>query len=30
LPRFADGLRAARLTAAVLESSKSRQWVEVK
>ena len=30
LPRFADGLRAARLTAAVLESAKTQQWVEVR
>ncbi|MGY1651109.1 Gfo/Idh/MocA family protein [Geodermatophilus sp. SYSU D01119] len=29
LPTFADGLRAARLTEAVLESSRSRSWVEV-
>jgi len=29
LPQFVDGLRAARLTAAVLESSKKREWVEV-
>jgi predicted dehydrogenase len=29
LPTFADGLRAARLTAAVLESSEKSTWVEV-
>jgi predicted dehydrogenase len=29
LPTFADGLRAARITEAVLESSRSRSWVEV-
>lgn len=29
LPTFADGLRAAQLTAAVLESSASRSWVKV-
>jgi predicted dehydrogenase len=29
LPTFADGLRAARLTAAVLESAATRSWVEV-
>ncbi|WP_328475305.1 Gfo/Idh/MocA family oxidoreductase [Actinoplanes sp. NBC_00393] len=29
LPTFADGLRAARITAAVLESSRTAQWVEV-
>lgn len=29
LPGFADGLRAARLTAAVLESAASQTWVEV-
>lgn len=29
MPTFADGLRAARLTAAVLESAASRGWVEV-
>ncbi len=29
LPTFADGLRAARLTAAVLESSATSTWVEV-
>ena len=30
LPRFADGLRAAQLTAAVLESAQEQRWVEVK
>jgi predicted dehydrogenase len=30
LPKFADGLRAAKLTAAVLESAQSQRWVEVK
>jgi predicted dehydrogenase len=29
LPTFADGLRAARLTAAVLESAATTSWVEV-
>jgi predicted dehydrogenase len=29
LPTFADGLRAARLTQAVLDSAERRQWVEV-
>ena len=29
LPQFEDGLRAARLTAAVLESAKLQKWVEV-
>jgi predicted dehydrogenase len=29
LPTFADGLRAARLTQAVLESSRSSTWVDV-
>jgi predicted dehydrogenase len=29
LPVFADGLRAARITAAVLESSRTDDWVEV-
>jgi predicted dehydrogenase len=29
LPSFADGLRAAVLTEAVLESAASRTWVEV-
>jgi predicted dehydrogenase len=29
LPTFADGLRAARLTAAVLESSANSSWVDV-
>ncbi len=29
LPTFADGLRAAVLTAAVLESAESRSWIEV-
>ncbi len=29
LPSFADGLRAARLTAAVLESATTEDWVEV-
>ena len=29
LPTFADGVRAARLTAAVLESSAKQAWVEV-
>ncbi|MDP9418137.1 MAG: Gfo/Idh/MocA family oxidoreductase, partial [Actinomycetota bacterium] len=29
LPRFADGLRAARITSAVVESARSRTWVEV-
>ncbi|MFF2272019.1 Gfo/Idh/MocA family protein [Agromyces sp. NPDC058136] len=29
LPRFADGLRAVRLTEAVLASSERRDWVEV-
>jgi predicted dehydrogenase len=29
LPRLEDGLRAARLTEAVLESARSRSWVEV-
>jgi predicted dehydrogenase len=29
LPTFADGLRAARLTAAVLDSARSNSWVEV-
>jgi predicted dehydrogenase len=29
LPSFADGLRAARLTAAVLESADDQAWVEV-
>ena len=30
LPSFSDGLRAAKLTAAVLESADRREWVEVK
>jgi predicted dehydrogenase len=30
LPTFADGLRAATLTAAVLESAANRTWVEVR
>lgn len=30
LPRFADGLRAAQLTSAVLESAQAQRWVEVK
>ncbi len=29
LPRFADGLRATRITTAVVESARSRTWVEV-
>lgn len=29
LPRFSDGLRAARLTAAVLESANLQRWVDV-
>jgi predicted dehydrogenase len=29
LPTFADGLRAARITAAVLESADSHAWVEL-
>jgi predicted dehydrogenase len=29
LPTFADGLRAARITAAVLESARTRAWVDV-
>ena len=29
LPTFADGLRAAVLTQAVLDSATSRRWVEV-
>ena len=29
LPRFADGLRAARLTAAVLESAQTQRWVDI-
>jgi predicted dehydrogenase len=29
LPTFADGLRAARITEAVLESSATQQWVDV-
>jgi predicted dehydrogenase len=29
LPTFADGLRAARITAAVLESAAKQTWVEV-
>ena len=29
LPTFADGLRAARITQAVLESSRTSSWVEV-
>jgi predicted dehydrogenase len=29
LPTFTDGLRAARLTAAVLESARKETWVEV-
>ena len=29
LPMFADGLRAARLTDAVLESAREQQWVDV-
>jgi predicted dehydrogenase len=29
LPTFADGLRAARLTAAVLDSAREQAWVEV-
>jgi predicted dehydrogenase len=29
LPRFADGLRAAELTAAVVESASTESWVEV-
>ena len=29
LPTFADGLRAARLTEAVLESARDQSWVEV-
>jgi predicted dehydrogenase len=29
LPTFADGLRAARITAAVLESSRTSSWVDV-
>lgn len=29
LPTFSDGLRAALLTAAVLESASSREWIEV-
>jgi predicted dehydrogenase len=29
LPTFADGVRAARITAAVLESTDKRSWVEV-
>lgn len=30
LPRFSDGLRAARITAAVLESAQTKNWVEIK
>jgi predicted dehydrogenase len=30
LPRFSDGLRAAQLTNAVLESARTQLWVEVK
>ena len=29
MPTFADGLRAAVLTAAVLESAQTRTWIEV-
>ena len=29
LPTFADGLRAARITAAVLQSAQKQAWVEV-
>jgi predicted dehydrogenase len=29
MPRFADGLRAARITEAVLESAASQAWVDV-
>lgn len=29
LPGFADGLRAAELTAAVLESAATKRWTEV-
>jgi predicted dehydrogenase len=29
LPTFADGLRAAMLTAAVVESAATKTWVEV-
>ncbi len=29
LPRFADGLRAARITDAVLESARSESWIDV-
>ena len=29
LPTLADGLRAARVTDAVLESARTRSWVEV-
>jgi predicted dehydrogenase len=29
LPVFADGLRAARLTDAVLESARDERWVDV-
>lgn len=30
LPRFSDGLRAAQLTTAVLESAQTQRWVEVR
>ena len=30
LPSFSDGLRAAKLTHAVLNSAKSGNWVEVR
>ena len=30
VPNFSDGLRAARLTEAVLESAKTGEWVEIK
>jgi predicted dehydrogenase len=29
MPTFADGLRAARITEAVLQSAADRSWVEV-
>ena len=30
VPTFADGLRAAQLTEAVLESARTGKWVEIK
>jgi predicted dehydrogenase len=30
LPKFSDGLRAAKLTAAVLESAQTQSWVSIK